>query len=160
MTRRALVQGTRLVLALVGVSPFLPGLLTHVGAGSLAAPLDGWFRFQCERDPVRMLAVGAVCARCLGLYVGLGAGALVARPRLGGRRLELWLALAVLAMLLDVASESLGWRSAWAPLRLATGLVLGYPAGVAVIAGLDGWAAAERSAASSAQNPSAKPADG
>ena len=160
MTRRALVQGARIVLAIIGMSPFLPALLTRVGAGSVAAVLDGWFRFQCERDPLRMLTVGAVCARCLGLYVGLGAGGLVACPRLGGRRLELWLALAVLAMLLDVASEWLGWRPAWAPLRLATGLVLGYPAGVAVVAGLEGWASAERPATSSAQNPSAKPADG
>ncbi len=160
MTRRALVQGARVVLAAIGVSPFLPVLMTHVGAAPLAALLDGWFRFQCERDPVRMLGLGAVCARCLGLYVGLGAGGLVARPRLAGRRLELWLALAVLAMLLDVASESLGWRPAWAPLRLVTGLVLGYPAGVAVMAGLEGWAAGEPPDTSTTQNPSAEPADG
>ena len=158
--KRALVAGARGVLLLVGVSPFLPALFTHVGAGSAAALLDGWFRFQCERDPVRMLGVGAVCARCLGLYVGLGAGALLLRPRLGGRRLELWLAVAVVAMLLDVASEALGWRPAWAPLRLATGLALGYPAGVAVIAGLEGWSDGGRPDAALAQNPSAKPADG
>ena len=158
MTRRALVQGARGVLAIVGVSPFLPALFSELGAGGLAQWLDTWFRFQCERDALRMPGIGAVCARCLGLYVGLGAGAVAARPRLRGWRLELWLAVAVLAMLLDVATESLGWRPAWAPLRLATGLLLGYLAGVAVIAGLDGWAA--RGGAVSAQNPSMKPADG
>lgn len=138
--KRRLVAVARALLVLVGLSPFAPVLLTGVGATSLAALLEAWFRFQCERDPARMLAAGAVCARCLGLYVGLGAGALVARPRLGGRRLELWLAVAVFAMLVDVGSEWLGWRPAWAPLRLATGLLLGYPAGVAVVVGLDAWA--------------------
>jgi uncharacterized membrane protein len=152
--RSAVVAGTRGVLAIIGISPFLPALFTHLGAASLAGLLDAWFRFQCERDPLRMVAVGTVCARCLGLYVGLGVGALV------GWKLELWLAVAVVAMLADVASEALGWRPAWAPLRLATGLVLGYPAGVAVIAGLEGWASRERPATPTTQNPSAKPADG
>ena len=135
-----LVAAARVLLVLGGLSPFAPALLAAVGATHLAAALDAWFHFQCERDPRRMLAAGAVCARCLGLYVGLGAGALFARPRLGGRRLELWLGVAVFLMLLDVGSEWLGWRAAWAPLRLATGLLLGYPAGVAVVAGLDTWA--------------------
>jgi uncharacterized membrane protein len=138
--RRELVAVARALLVLVGLSPFAPPLLAAAGATPLAGVLDAWFRFQCERDPLRMLGVGAVCARCLGLYVGLGAGALLARPRLGGHRLELWLAVAALAMLADVGSEWLGWRAAWAPLRLATGLFLGYPAGVAVVVGLEAWA--------------------
>ena len=157
--RARLVAGVRGVLMLVGLSPFLPALFERVGAAPAAQALDAWFHFQCERDPARMLTVGAVCARCLGLYVGLGLGALVARPRLGSRRLELWLALAALAMLADVGSEWLGWRPAWAPLRLGTGLALGYPAGVAVLAGLAAHAAVEGSPASP-QKPSEKPADG
>lgn len=148
--RRRLVAVARALIVLIGLSPFAPRLLADLGASAVAVALDAWFRFQCERDPLRMLAAGAVCARCLGLYVGLGAGGLVARPRLGGRRLELWLALATLAMLADVGSESLGWRPAWAPLRLATGLLLGYPAGVALIAALDAWARAEASVAAAA----------
>jgi uncharacterized membrane protein len=139
--KRRLVAVARVFLVVAGLSPFAPALLARGGfATSFAGALEVWFRFQCERDPERMLAAGAVCARCLGLYVGLGAGALVVRPRLGGCRLELWLAVAALAMLADVASEWLGWRAAWAPLRFATGLLLGYPAGVAVVAGLDAWA--------------------
>lgn len=142
MNARSLVlPAVRLILVAIGVSPFLPPLLEQA-APSVAGALDAWFRFQCERDPARLLGVGAVCARCLGLYVGLGTGALIARPRVRARRLELWLALAALAMLADVATEWLGWRPAWAGVRLTTGLALGYPAGVAVIAGLEAWARA------------------
>ena len=157
--RARLVAGVRVALVLVGLAPFLPALLARAGAVPVAHALDAWFHFQCERDPLRMLAFGSVCARCLGLYVGLGLGALVARPRLGSRRLELWLAFAALAMLADVGSEWLGWRPAWAPLRFGTGLALGYPAGIAVLAGLAAGAAVEGSPARS-QKPSEKPADG
>jgi uncharacterized membrane protein len=129
------VLAVRAALVVVGLTPFLPPLLERHAPG-VANALDAWFRFQCERDPARMLRIGAVCARCLGLYAGLGAGALIARPRWRSPRLELWLAVAVLAMLVDVGSEWLDWRPAWAWLRLATGLALGYPAGVAVVAGL------------------------
>jgi len=137
--RRSVALVARATLVVAGTLPFLPALFARVGANAPAQALDAWFRFQCERDPARMLAVGAACARCVGLYAGLGAGALVALPRLAPRRVELWLGLAVLAMLLDVASESLGWRPAWAPLRVVTGLWLGYPAGVAVVRALTAW---------------------
>ncbi len=146
----------RLLLVAVGLLPFVPALALRVpGLAWLAHALDAWFAFQCERDPARMLRFGAVCARCLGLYVGLGTGALVARPRLGSARLELWLALAVLAMGADVASEALGWRPSWAPLRFATGLALAYPAGVIVVAWLEGAGASTGHAArpETAQNP-------
>jgi uncharacterized membrane protein len=129
----------RLLCVAVGLSPFVPALALHFPAfGWLGRGLDAWFSFQCERDPARMLGAGAVCARCLGLYVGLGLGALVGRPRLASPRLELWLAGAALAMGADVATEAFGWRAPWAPLRFATGLALAYPAGVSVVAWLYG----------------------
>ena len=142
MSARWLAAGVRAVLVMLGLAPFLPPLLERAAPG-IAALLDAWFHFQCERDPARLLSVGAVCARCLGLYVGLGAGALVARPRLRAARLERWLIVAAFAMLVDVGSEWLGWRPAWAGVRLATGLGLGYPAGVAVVAAFETWARAE-----------------
>jgi uncharacterized membrane protein len=134
---KALAVLLRCVLVAAGCAPFLPALAAHFPLlGGLSRGLDAWFAFQCERDPARMLAVGAVCARCLGLYVGLGLGALLAWPRLAFPRLELALAVAVTLLLLDVASEGLGWRGASAPLRLATGLAFGYVAGVIVVARL------------------------
>jgi hypothetical protein len=120
----------RALLVALGVAPFVPALAP---LGGLSHALEAWFAFQCERDPSRMLAVGAVCARCLGLYVGLGLGALVARPRLAYPRLELALGGAVALLLLDVASESFDWRGPSGPLRLFTGLALGYLAGVLVV---------------------------
>lgn len=126
-----LVRG---VLVAFGVLPFVPALAWHVAPlRGLADVLDAWFAFQCERDPSRMLGVGAVCARCLGLYVGLGLGALVARPRAAWPRLELALLAAVALLLADVGSEAWGLRGPLASLRVLTGLLLGYAAGVAVV---------------------------
>jgi hypothetical protein len=65
----------RALFALVPVAPFLPPLLAHVPVlGALGGVLDGWFGFQCERDPARTFAGAAVCVRCLGIYVGFGLG--------------------------------------------------------------------------------------
>ncbi len=144
----------RVFLVGVGLAPFVPALAQRWPAFAwLGRGLDAWFSFQCERDPARMLGFGAVCARCLGLYVGLGLGALAGRPRLASPRLELWLAGAALAMGLDVATEALGWRPSWAPLRLATGLALAYPAGVSVIAWLEGASGPGSRPRAPAQNP-------
>src|SRR3954465_4946955 len=116
----------RALLVAIGLTPFVPALADHWAAlRGLGAALDAWFTFQCERDPARMLRVGAVCARCLGLYAGLGLGALVARPRAAWPRLELALSAAVAFLLADVVSEALDLRGPSASLRLLTGLVLG-----------------------------------
>jgi uncharacterized membrane protein len=124
----------RTLLVLVGLLPFLPGLLEGLpGLSVLGRWIDAWLELQCGRDPERMLAVGAACARCLGIYAGLGLGALVARPRVPVTTL-LRFALAGLALLaLDVGSEALLGRPAWAPLRVATGLAFAYPVGVLVV---------------------------
>jgi uncharacterized membrane protein len=135
-TRRS-ARVVRALLVAVGIAPFVPALAFRFASlAPFAHALDAWFAFQCERDPARMLGVGAVCARCLGIYAGLGLGAALARPKLPPPWLELGLGAAVLALLSDVASEAFGWRGASAPLRLATGFLLGYAAGVIVVARL------------------------
>jgi uncharacterized membrane protein len=125
----------RVVLVLVGLIPFLPGLFERVpGLTMLGHWIDAWLELQCGRDPTRMLGVGAACARCLGIYAGLGLGAILARPRLPIGTL-LGLTLGGLALLaLDVGSEALLGRPAWAPLRVATGLAFAYPAAVLTVA--------------------------
>lgn len=107
--------------------------------------VDRWFALQCSRDPARFwLPFGitpAVCSRCLGLYVGLALGALLgavaarARPGAGSeplrrraRRLLGWTVLGALAMLVDVGSEALGLRPAFAELRFASGVLTALPA--------------------------------
>jgi uncharacterized membrane protein len=135
------VHAVRAFLVAFGMSPFLINPLAQTPALEwLARPLEAWFAFQCERAPLRMLAFGAVCARCLGIYAGMALGALGVRFGLQGKRLELALCVAALAMLADVASEALGWRPAWAPLRVVTGVVLGVTATAVVVSALRAWA--------------------
>jgi uncharacterized membrane protein len=106
-------------------------------AEHLAWPFAEWFAFQCHRDPTRSALLGtfplAVCARCFGIYLGLGAGALILKPKLTAWPLRIWVASAALLMLLDVATERLGWRPAWDALRALTGVLLAYPVGAAIV---------------------------
>src|SRR5688500_4251155 len=79
----------RALFVLVAALPFLPELLDAVPPlAGVSRLLDAWFSYQCEREPARMLGVGSVCARCLGIYLGFGFGALVARPRASERVLR------------------------------------------------------------------------
>jgi uncharacterized membrane protein len=117
-----------------GVAPFLPALFENVpGLDALGRLLDAWFSFQCHRDEARSLVASAVCARCLGIYVGLALGALVVRPKLPPRRHLVWVLAAAVLLVADVLSEALGFRPPWAPLRFVTGASLAYPVGVAIV---------------------------
>jgi uncharacterized membrane protein len=93
-----------------------------------------WFDLHCERDPGRTLSLGgvplAVCARCSGIYWGLGLGAAVRLPPLTPNALRLWVFGAATLMLADIELEQLGWHGPWPLLRVLTGLLLGYPVGV------------------------------
>lgn len=139
-TRLGLALGwtARVALVLVGLSPFFPPLLGDVpGLSWLAAGAESWFEYQCHRDPARSLHVVGwvlpVCVRCSGIYFGLGLGALILRPRLGAWPLRLWVGGAALVMILDVATETLGMRPEYAPLRLVTGMLLAYPVAAAIV---------------------------
>ena len=134
-------RAARGALIVAGLLPVLVFALGRVpGLAGVARFLDGWFAFQCERDPARTLGLGGtmlpVCVRCLGIYLGLGLGALVLRPRLKVWPLRIWVGVASVLMLADVGSEFLGFRPAWAPLRLMTGILLAYPVGSSLV-----WAA-------------------
>ncbi len=127
----ALVRAAFISFALLPLLPAAASALPSLAL--LSRPFDAWFAFQCERDPARTLAGFAVCVRCYGVYVGLALGALLRRPHLSPFQERVWLAVAALVMGLDVASEVLGMRPAWAPLRFATGLLLGYPVSLGVL---------------------------
>jgi uncharacterized membrane protein len=114
--------------------PLLPGAVANVPPlAALGRPLEAWFAFQCERDPARTFHGCSVCVRCYGIYFGLALGALLLRPRLTPFAERVWLAVAALVMLLDVSSEALAMRPAWAPLRFVTGAFLGYPVSLGVL---------------------------
>lgn len=151
--KRAAPALTRGALIAVGLSPFLPRLFRHVPVlSALGGALEAWFTFQCNRDPVRSFHLLGellpVCVRCLGIYLGLGLGAAVARPKLGVWPLRIWVGVAALAMVLDVTTENLGMRPSWWPMRLVTGLALAYPVGAALV-----WAARDFAVGEPDQSP-------
>ncbi len=74
-----------------------------------------------------------VCSRCAGIYVGLGLGAALLRPRLGVWPLRIWVGFAALVMILDVATETLGMRPELGSFRFTTGAFLSFPVAVAVV---------------------------
>jgi uncharacterized membrane protein len=122
-------------LAGVALLPLLPVLSARLpGAAFIARTFDPWFALHCERDASRTLALGgapwAVCARCAGIYFGLGLGAALGRPRLSPAQLRLWVVCAAAFMVADVALEHFGWHEPSAPVRVLSGLLLAYPVGV------------------------------
>lgn len=136
--QRAVLCTVRALLGGVALLPFVPWLLHgRPGLSLLAEGCERWFSVQCQRDPTRALTLFGhalpVCARCSGLYFGLGLGALVAWPRLGASELRHWVTAASLFMLLDVLTEALALRPAWAALRLLSGFALAYPVGGALL---------------------------
>jgi uncharacterized membrane protein len=131
--RERLGTVVRALLVFGGVAPFLPALTEGVpGLQALGRALDAWFVFHCHREEARSLVSSAVCTRCLGIYVGLAFGALVARPRLPPRKHLFWIGIAAAALSADVLTEAVGWRPPSATLRFVTGALLAYPAGVSI----------------------------
>jgi uncharacterized membrane protein len=124
-------------VALISGVALLPALPVLAALVPVLAPLERlfhpWFVLHCERDPARSLSLYGVafdvCARCTGVYFGLGLGAAVRRPRLSPPALRGWVLAAAAFMLVDVALERYGWHGPAAPLRVLTGLLLAYPVG-------------------------------
>jgi uncharacterized membrane protein len=124
-----------LLLACFALSPFLPVLAHYVPP---AAPLERvvrlWFDLHCERDPARTLTLAGVplgvCARCSGIYFGIGLGALWHFPALSARAIRVWVGSGAALMLLDVLLEDRGFHRPWPALRVLTGVLLAYPVGV------------------------------
>lgn len=128
----------RLCLLALGLAP----LLTWAGSALLqaewlVAPARAWFTFQCHHAPSRSFAwagdVLPVCARCLGIYAALSISGLLAAPGTKWTTLFAAFTLGALSIAVDVATEANGWRGQSALLRVVTGALFGYPAGVALI---------------------------
>jgi uncharacterized membrane protein len=140
--------------------PFALALLSAGGAAlAAAAPLlhspemHALFRPLCHQQPGRSFwmagAPMAVCARCLGIYIGAAVGLLVSavrfsaiasgtKPGTWNRKAETLLAsLALLAA--DVLTEWLGLRPAWAAGRMLTGLLAGAAAAPLLAGAFERW---------------------
>lgn len=102
--------------------------------GGLADGLGAVMGLACQDNPSRALSpLGqpmSVCARCTGLYLGLFGSALLLRPGFRRPALWLWLSVGLTAVFLDVATEWLRMRPPSAALRVATGMMASYPAGL------------------------------
>jgi uncharacterized membrane protein len=77
---------------------------------------------QAERSFVLFGGSVAVCARCLGIYLGATAGLLVRMPRAIAMR---WLTAAVVLNLVDWSAENAGLHGNWMWARFGMGFALG-----------------------------------
>jgi uncharacterized membrane protein len=128
---------TLLPFALVAAAIAVPYLLPH-GLPGVALALRHGFALVCHQRPERSLwlfgGTVAVCARCLGIYLGAAIGLLLRCSR----RIALGLlALAAAANLADALTEVLGLHSNWLAVRFALGIFLGVTAALLVSSARD-----------------------
>lgn len=120
-------------LAVALMSLAVPYLWTH-GVPAAALALRSGFAFVCHQRPERSFwlfgAPVAVCARCLGVYVGAAIGLLVRASRRFAMRA---LIIVAAANVIDGAAEFAGLHGNWMVVRFSLGLALG-AAGAMVIA--------------------------
>ncbi len=141
MSRSPLARYAIALLFFVGALPWIASLLcAYLGLDWLFAALDLLFAPLCHRLPERtLLLAGApmlLCSRCAGIFAGVALGALLGLPRLRASRWRALTALAALLMTIDVIAQSAGLHPTWHALRLATGILFGYPLAAAAIAAL------------------------
>jgi uncharacterized membrane protein len=121
-------------LAVVAVA--VPVLMARVPEIGFA--LQRGFALVCHQRPERSFILFggsvAVCARCLGIYIGATVGLLVRVPRRVAWR---WLLVATTMNLVDWLAESGGIHGNWMFARFAMGVALGATAAMLVIASID-----------------------
>jgi uncharacterized membrane protein len=104
-----------------------------------------FFSVVCHQDPGRSFwlagAPVAVCARCLGIYLGAAAGAWLRMPH--ARTLRLVLVVAGLNAI-DVLAEIAGFHGSWTAARFVLGGALGVAIGALVVSALPGLPAMSR----------------
>jgi uncharacterized membrane protein len=133
-----LFLAVRAIGVVLVVAPFVPPLLALAGWDRAASFTDAPWALFCHRLPERVLSFFGepmpICSRCLGIFGGLGAGLVIARPELSPRRLLLVVAVAALVMLVEVGTQEAGWHPVFHPTRLLSGLLLAYPIGATAAA--------------------------
>lgn len=109
---------------------------THI-FGTLLRSLYG---LQCHQRAIRSLAWFClplpVCARCFGIYSGIGLAGLVCRPRLRMDAYKAWMLIGATLVTMDVASEWLQLRPANAGFRFVVGALLAYGTSLAILESL------------------------
>jgi uncharacterized membrane protein len=130
-----LLTALRLLLLAAGALPW--ALVASARATALFFPM---FRAFCHQMPERTLVLGGtpmvVCSRCAGVFAGVAIGALLALPQ---RLLPVGRALvigAVALATLDVITQDVGLHPPFHPVRLATGLAMGWTGSAFLVASL------------------------
>ena len=127
----AIVPATLAVVAIA--VPVLMARMPEIGFA-----LQRGFALVCHQRPERSFILFggsvAVCARCLGIYIGATVGLLVRVPRRVAWR---WLLVATTMNLVDWLAESGGIHGNWMFARFAMGVALGATAAMLVIASID-----------------------
>jgi len=135
---RPLVAAIRALFVVAAIVPLLAPLLESVAwSAPLGAVLRALYSLQCHQRVGRSFTIfGAtlpVCARCYGIYFGLGLAGLVGRPRLRIDAYKAWILVGAVVVVLDVATEWLGLRPANAWVRVGTGGALAYGIALAIL---------------------------
>lgn len=126
-----LLLALRVSFVLAALLPLVAPLLEcSSGTAELGAAVRSLYALQCHQRVGRSFhfwsAALPVCARCYGIYLGLGLAALVGRPRLRPDAYKAWIVVGAVVVLVDVASEWVGLRAANAWFRLANGGLVAY----------------------------------
>ena len=120
-------------MVLVGCAIAVPLLLSPIPA--LGFALQRGFSLVCHQQPARSFFLFggsiAVCARCLGIYLGAAVGLLV---RVERRTAVRFLTLAAGLNGADWLAELAGLHGNWMLLRFVLGIVLGTAAAMVVVA--------------------------
>ena len=141
LVARRLWRYARVTLVVVGLFPWLlPVARAYLPLGILGDIFDQLCIVVCHRLPARTIAIAGVampmCSRCAGIFGGLALGGLLAYPRITVSRAR-WLLLAsCLLMLADVLRQDLYTGGVIHPLRIITGVALGFSATLGLLAAL------------------------
>jgi uncharacterized membrane protein len=137
-------QATRYTVSWYAIAPAALGLVAIATPFFLhSIPMLGFalqrgFALVCHRQPERSFfwfgGSVAVCARCLGIYLGAAVGLLMCLPRQVAMQL---LTVTVTVNAIDWFAELAGLHGNWMLVRFALGVALGTAAAMVVAASLE-----------------------
>lgn len=133
-------RDTKIVMGAVAAIPLfvlsLATFFTWLIAGGASSRWRLLFRVMCHGLPERSLLLFGIpmpiCARCVGIYLGMLAGilAFMALPWVSERLMRIAAFIAVTPLAIDGLTQLAGLRESTNPLRLATGLTAGLAFGM------------------------------
>jgi uncharacterized membrane protein len=137
-------QATRYAVSWYAIAPAALGLVAIAtplflhSIPMLGFALQRGFALVCHQQPERSFFLFggsvAVCARCVGIYLGAAVGLLVCVPRRAAMQL---LMVTVTVNAIDWCAELAGLHGNWMLARFALGVALGTAAAMVVAAALE-----------------------